>query len=179
MRNLIRALAKLSGRKLQQLIRAGRIDSKVRALETRLAAVRKEEARLERRLASAGVKLEALLGGAGAKRRGPGRPPKRRGPGRPPGKRGPGRPPAAARRGGRRRANAQPLSQVLKEILAKKGEAMTVADLAAGARASGYKTKSKPPVFAITVSLALRKNPALFARVGRKYQLAKGAEAQG
>jgi hypothetical protein len=157
MRNLIRALAKLSGRKLQQLIRAGRIDSKVRALETRLAAVRKEEARLERRLASAGVKLEALLGGAGAKRRGP----------------------AAARRGGRRRANAQPLSQVLKEILAKKGEAMTVADLAAGARASGYKTKSKPPVFAITVSLALRKNPALFARVGRKYQLAKGAEAQG
>ena len=55
---------------------------------------------------------------------------------------------------------------------------MSVADLPAGARANGYKTLSKPPVFAITVSLALRKNTALFARVGRKYQLAAGAEGQ-
>ena len=74
MRNLIRAIAKLPGRKLRQLIRAGRIDAKVRWLESRLAAVRKDEARLLRRLAAAAGKLEALLGGSGPKRRGPGRP---------------------------------------------------------------------------------------------------------
>lgn len=72
--------------------------------------------------------------------------------------------------------NAQPLAQVLKDVLTKKsGQAMSVAELAALARSSGYRTKSKPEIFAITVSLALRKNPALFARNGRKYSLAKSA----
>src|SRR5262245_1371893 len=179
MKNLIRAIAKLPGRRLRQLIKAGRLDAKVRALEDRLAAVRTVEARLERRLEAAVRKFAALVGGAVSRKRGPGRPRKHRGPGRPPGRRGPGRPPKAGGRRGRRRANEKPLALVLKDVLAKKGQAMAVADLAAEARAGGYQTKSKPAVFAITVSLALRKNTALFARVGRKYQLAKGAEATG
>jgi hypothetical protein len=79
---------------------------------------------------------------------------------------------------GRRRVNAQPLAQVLKDVLAKKGGAYTVSELAAMARENGYKTKSKPAVFAITVSLALRKNPQLFSRNGKKYELAKGAESK-
>jgi hypothetical protein len=184
MKNLIRAIAKLPGGRLRLLIRAGRLDAKVQRLEARLAKVRKEETRLERRLAAAGQKLESLLGGAARrgpgrppKYRGPGRPPKRRGPGRPPGRRGPGRPPSSGRRVGRARVNDRPLAIVLKDVLGKKSQPMSVGELAAQARASGYKTKSKPEVFAITVSLALRKRTDLFTRNGRKYQLAKAAEA--
>ena len=66
---------------------------------------------------------------------------------------------------------------MLRDVLAKKNQAMSVADLAAQARANGYQTKSKPAVFAITVSLALRKRTDLFTRTGRNYQLAKSAEA--
>lgn len=184
MKNLIRAIAKLPGSRLRLLIRAGRLDAKVQRIETRLAAVRKEETRLERRLAAAGHKLESLIGGATRrgpgrppKHRGPGRPPGRRGPGRPPGRRGPGRPPSSGRGRGRRRVNEKPLAAVLRDVLAKKSQPMTVAELAAQARANGYQTKSKPEVFAITVSLALRKRADLFNRSGRKYQLAKSAEA--
>jgi hypothetical protein len=54
---------------------------------------------------------------------------------------------------------------------------MSVAELAALARDNGYRTKSKPAIFAITVSLALRKHTTLFARNGKKYQLAKAATA--
>lgn len=185
MKNLIRAIAKLPRRRLRMLIRAGRMDAKVQKLQARLAQVRKEEARLERRLSAAGRTLESLLGGGGLRRgpgrppkyRGPGRPPKRRGPGRPPGRRGPGRPPSSGRKRGRRRANERPLAVVLRDVLAKKSQPMSVADLAELARSNGYQTKSKPSVFAITVSLALRKRTDWFTRTGRKYQLAKTAEA--
>lgn len=180
MKNLIRALARLPGRRLRLLIRAGRMDAKVQKFETRLASIRRVEARLERRLAAAVQRLSALLHGAGAAGRGPGRPPKRRGPGRPPKRRGPGRPPKVQeRRGGRRRVNEKPLAQVLKDILAKKGGAFTVSELAGMARDNGYKTKSKPEIFAITVSLALRKNAQTFQRTGKKYQLTKSAESAG
>jgi hypothetical protein len=175
MNSLVRAIAKLPGRRLRILIRAGRVDSKIQGLESRLAAVRRAESALVRQLAKAERKLSALLEGAGASGRGPGRPPKRRGPGRPPGRRGPGRPPKAGRKRGRRRVNEKPLAQVLRDVLAKKGQAMAVSELAAQARANGYRTKSKPSIFAITVSLALRKRPEWFARNGRKYQLAKSA----
>ena len=186
MKDLIRALAKLPGRRLRLLIRAGRAEAKVQMLEARLASVRAEramlaakEARLERKLASAGLKVSALMEGAGASGRGPGRPPKRRGPGRPPKRRGPGRPPKAVRRRrGGRHVNARPLAQVLRDVLSKKGGAMTVSELAALARDNGYRTKSNPKVFAITVSLALRKRTDFFARNGNKYELTKaGAQA--
>ena len=182
MKNLIRALAKLPGRRLRLLIRAGRAEAKVQLLEARLAAVRAEratlaakEARLERKLASAGLKVSALMEGAGTSGRGPGRPPKRRGPGRPPKRRGPGRPPKAGRRRGGRRVNERPLAQVLRDVLSKKGAAMTVSELASLARDNGYRTKSNPKVFAITVSLALRKRTDFFARNGNKYELTKAA----
>jgi hypothetical protein len=182
MRNLIRAIARLPGRRLRLLIRAGRFEARVQALEARLASVRAErasldvkEARLERRLASAGKRLSTLLEGAGSSGRGPGRPPKHRGPGRPPKRRGPGRPPKAG--GGRRagRRNEKPLAEVLREVLAKKGQALSVSELAGFARDHGYNTKSKPEVFAITVSLALRKRTDLFTRNGKKYELKKAA----
>src|SRR5688572_26835764 len=177
MKNLIRAIAKLPGRRLRLLIRAGRIDARVQSLENRLAALRKMEARLERQLEKAGRRLSSLLEGAGSSGRGPGRPPKHRGPGRPPKRRGPGRPPNSGR-GGRRRVNEKPLAQVLRDVLAKEGQPLTVSELGALAREHGYKTKSKPAIFAITVSLALRKRTDLFTRNGKKYQLAKaGAEA--
>ncbi|HZN61335.1 MAG TPA: hypothetical protein VFC90_02915 [Planctomycetota bacterium] len=182
MNSLIRALAKLPRRRLRLLIRAGGVEAGVQILERRLAAVRKDktaldakEGRLERRLAAAERKLSALLAGAGSAGRGPGRPPKRRGPGRPPKRRGPGRPPKAAGRRGRRRANAKPLAQVLRDVLSKKSQPMSVSELATSARDNGYRTKSKPQVFAITVSLALRKRTDLFTRNGKKYELAKGA----
>src|SRR5688572_17999206 len=174
MKNLIRALAKLPRPRLRMLIRAGRMEAKVQVLESRLAAIRKLKAnlesrasRIERKLEDAGRALAGLLQGVGTPRRGPGRPPKRRGPGRPPG----------SGRKGRAPRNEKPLAQVLKDILAKKNEAMSVGDLAAQARTAGYKTKSKPDVFAITVSLALRKNTAMFSRSGKKYQLTKAAES--
>ena len=183
MKNLIRALAKLPRPRLRMLIRAGRMEAKVQVLESRLAAIRKVKAnlesrasRIERKLEDAGRALAGLLQGVGTPRRGPGRPPGRRGPGRPPKRRGPGRPPGSGRKG-RAPRNEKPLAQVLKDILAKKNEAMSVGDLAAQARAAGYKTKSKPDVFAITVSLALRKNTAMFSRSGKKYQLTKAAES--
>ena len=183
MKNLIRALAKLPRPRLRLLIRAGRMEAKVQLLESRLAAIRKlkanleaRAAKIERKLENTGRTLTDLLQGVGTRRRGPGRPPGRRGPGRPPKRRGPGRPPGTGGRG-RGRRNDKPLAQVLKELLARKNEPMSVGDLASQARAAGYKTKSKPEVFAITVSLALRKNTSMFNRTGKKYQLSKSAEA--
>jgi len=180
MNSLIRAIAKLPRRRLGLLIRAGRVDAKVQGLQGRLEAVRRAESALERQLGAAERKRAALLEGAGSTGRGPGRPPKRRGPGRPRKGRGPGRPPkAAGRKRRRRRVNEKPLAQVLRDVLAKKGQAMAVSELAALARSHGYKTKSKPAIFAITVSLALRKHPDLCARNGRKYQLAKSSKPAG
>jgi hypothetical protein len=184
MKNLIRALAKLPRPRLRLLIRAGRMEAKVQLLESRLSAIRKlkanlesRAARIERKLEDAGRSLSGLLQGVGTPRRGPGRPPGKRGPGRPPKRRGPGRPPGSGRRG-RTPRNEKPLAQVLKDLLsANKNEPMSVGDLAAQARAAGYKTKSKPDVFAITVSLALRKNTAVFSRTGKKYQLTNSAES--
>jgi len=193
MRNLIRAIAKLPRRRLRLLIRASRIEESIARLESRLESARKEkasleakEARLERRVAGQERKLAAVLAGAGVSGRGPGRPPKRRGPGRPPKahrgpgrppkRRGPGRPPKAG--GSRRRRakiNEKPLALALRDVLAQKSQAMAVAELADLVRQHGYKTKSKPSIFAITVSLALRKHPELFTRTGRKYQMAKSA----
>ncbi|HEY3226180.1 MAG TPA: hypothetical protein VGK61_04185 [Planctomycetota bacterium] len=194
MRNLLRAIARLPRRRLRLLIRASRIEAVIARLETRLKSARKEkasleakEARLERRVAGAERKLASVLEGAGVsgrgpgrppKRRGPGRPPKarRRGPGRPPKRRGPGRPPkAGASRRRRHRINEKPLALALRDVLSQKNQPMAVAELADLVRQQGYKTKSKPSIFAITVSLALRKHPDLFARTGRKYQMAKSA----
>ncbi len=176
MKSLIRALAKLPRRRLRLLIRAGRVESRIKALQGRLAAARRAESRLEKQLSAAERKLSSLLEGAGASGRGPGRPRKRRGPGRPPKRRGPGRPPlAGGRRRRRGRVNAKPLAQVLRDVLAKKSQPMSVNELAALARDAGYTTKSKPGIFAITVSLALRKRTDLFARNGKKYSLAKSA----
>ncbi|HTF57781.1 MAG TPA: hypothetical protein VK661_11160 [Planctomycetota bacterium] len=193
MRNLIRAIARLPRRRLRLLIRASRIEAVITRLETRLKSARKEkssleakEARLERRVAGEERKLESVLAGAGVSGRGPGRPPKRRGPGRPPkARRGPGRPPkrrgpgrppkAGASRRRRRRINEKPLALALRDILAQKSQPMAVAELADLVRRQGYKTKSKPSIFAITVSLALRKHPEIFVRTGRKYQMAKSA----
>lgn len=179
MKSLIRALAKLPRRRLRLLIRAGRVESKIQTLQGRLHAARRAASRLEKQLSVAERKLSSLLEGAGAPGRGPGRPRKRRGPGRPPKRRGPGRPPkVGARRRRRGRVNDRPLAQVLREVLAKKSQPMSVNELAGLARGAGYKTKSKPGIFAITVSLALRKRTDLFARHGKKYALAKSAASE-
>jgi len=194
MRNLIRAIAKLPRRRLRLLIRASRIESSIARLESRLNSARKEkaslevkEARLERRVAGEERKLASVLQGAGVSARGPGRPPKRRGPGRPPKahrgpgrppkRRGPGRPPSVGGSRRRRKVNEKPLALALRDVLAQKTQPMAVAELADLVRQHGYKTKSKPSIFAITVSLALRKHPELFARTGRKYQMAKSGAA--
>lgn len=125
-----------------------------------------KQAELTARRTELAAELEAIdaeIGGGGAVRRGPGRPPGKRGPGRPPGKRGPGRPPKSARgpgrpRGRRRGRPAVPKGQsdlhnAIRSVLKASAEPMKLADVASKVKANGYSTKSKN--FAVILGLRL------------------------